>query len=70
MDAWLLQGLVPSFKHGVSGQVFLFSDLVVSFSKDEAYGKIKHKVTSRLISDKVWLSMALPPLKRHSLTLL
>lgn len=56
---------MPSFKHGLNGQAFLLSDVVVSFCRDEACGKIKHKVTSRLISDKTWLSMVLPLLTRH-----
>lgn len=46
LDAWLLQVLVPSFRHGLNGQALLLSDVVVSFCRDEACGKIKHKVTS------------------------
>lgn len=59
LDAWLLQVLGPSFKHGLNGQAFLLSD-VVSFCRGEACGEIKHKISSRMISDKVWLSMVLP----------
>ena len=65
LDAWLLQVLAPSFKHGLNGQAFLLSDVVVSFCRDEVCGKIKRKVTSRLISDKIWLSIVLLLLIRH-----
>lgn len=47
---------MPSFKRGLNDHAFLLSDVVVSFCRDEAYGKIKNKFTSRLISDNVWLS--------------